>query len=217
MGINLRDKSNRIETMMNVILISNAESMRVMGNYFIEELANSEYQGAVPYILNRTNKNFGQKNPLSTGTMDYEDVLAFNFTLEESQREKKASKIETEIDGIKANFKSAFEKLIQKKYLREEDIKYDGWFTDYAWTRLFDGKSYVSSDLIYRLMFAMKLTPEEAYELAAASRHPIRLVEKREIILYLCLVEEVYDFTDVNDVLKRLEQKELAGTRDEEI
>lgn len=210
----LLDKAKSVESMMNIILLSNAENMRLMNNYITKELSDSEYQAAIPLIANRIDEKLGKKDALSKEIVDIEEALNICYTLGEADRIRMSSKIETEIDITKRSFKNTYNKIKRKKYLKDAEIKYNGWFKSYEWTRLFDDRYYASTDLLYRLMYAMELTQEEAFELAATSRHPIRLIEKREIILYLCLVEKVYDFTDVNDILQRLGENELAGTNE---
>lgn len=215
----LLEKKNTIETILKLIAVTKTEGMQQMSLFILNQLAASNYQGALPFVCEQIDRNYGD-DYYHNRVIDEEDALK-SYYLSDEELTKNVKKISKSIHSDKEkrklekkyspSFQETYEKLLNKMGYTDDYVKRESMLRSEDWTRL-RKEDYYSMDKVFRIIYAMKLSPEDAYTLAASTRHPVRFKEKRGTALFLCVVLNIYDIDDVNKILKGLGEKELSGT-----
>ncbi len=142
-------------------------------------------------------------------------LLRGHPTLKAGQGEKGNGSLE--LDAFLKNKKIFFHVLADLKETSEgkKDKKFPeiyrkAFVSKQIFHNIFDGDFVPSKDTIFKFAFALDATVEEAKTLLGYAGYAFGDCIKRDLILKFCFENKITDFLEINDILKRKNQKVLV-------
>ena len=112
---------------------------------------------------------------------------------------------------LEKTFTESLISIIDSKQLRDTDVYKAAHIDRRLFSKIVSDREYSpSKDTALALVFALKLSPDEAMDLLSRAGYSLSHSIKRDLILEFLLQKEEYDLIYVNEVLYSLGQKPLG-------
>lgn len=142
-------------------------------------------------------------------------LLRGHPALKAGQGEKNEESLE--LDAFLKNKKIFFHVLADlketsegKKYKEFPEIYKKAFVSKQVFHNIYDTGIIPSKDTVFKFAFALEATVEEAKTLLGYAGYAFGDCIKRDLILKFCFENKITDFLEINDILKRKNQKVLV-------
>ena len=97
-------------------------------------------------------------------------------------------------------------------YLRELALERDKYrkrlfsvagISESHWSEVLAGKKHPSKDMLFRVAIALKLSPDDAFEVVKKAGYILSEDILKDAVINWCLKEGVYDFDEIDDILTK--------------
>lgn len=91
--------------------------------------------------------------------------------------------------------------LTEKKRRYKHRLFTDAIISESYWSEVLNNKKSPSKDLLFRVAIALRLSPEETFELLKTGGVSLSENEVKDVIIHWFINEEIYEFSDIDEIL----------------